>query len=98
MEIANGPATSGPFAMVRLTTRSLIMAAPAPLKAPDKSSGALSLSYDATGALTHVKSVDGLFLFAGRVELLQVGPQIVTLVFAADAGKHHLGAGDLGPR
>src|SRR3954463_9370098 len=53
------------------------------------------LGWLTTSALTHVKTAGGLLLFAGGIELLEVGPQVGALILAADAGKHHLGAGNL---
>ena len=38
------------------------------------------------------------FLLPVAVELLEISPQIGALVFALDAGEHHLGAGNLGAR
>src|SRR5262245_13847402 len=38
------------------------------------------------------------FRIAFRAELPEVGPQIPDLLFVLDAGKHHLGAGNLGAR
>src|SRR5262245_35226790 len=39
-----------------------------------------------------------LLLPAFRVELLEVGPQVLRLGLVLDAGEHHLGSGNLGLR
>jgi hypothetical protein len=38
------------------------------------------------------------FLFSVGIELREIGPQVLGLLLVLDAGKNHLGAGNLGPR
>src|SRR3569833_2312329 len=42
--------------------------------------------------------VCALFLFAGSVELLEIGPQVLGLGLVLNAREDHLGVLDLGPR
>src|SRR3954464_5556104 len=94
MATAYGPATSRP--MDRLTTRSLIIVFPF-RQVPHETSAQPDLfSIPRGAALTRIKP--GSLLLAGGVELAEIGPKIVALVLAADAGEHHLGAGNLGAR